>query len=113
MTDVRQLRFSFALQRYLELLNYGSRYFEVLRNVYGTTNPDARLQRPEHIGQIHFPIQIQQVLSTAGATDGVTSKLGQPGANSVTLNKSVLTSKGFTEFGYLLFLILENKLYHV
>lgn len=106
--SVRDLRFAFAMQRYLEALNFGSRYFEILRNIYGTTNPDARLQRPEHIGQIHFPIQIQQVLSTAGAESGTTSKLGQAGANSVTLNRSVLTSKGFTEFGYLC-IMLDTK----
>ena len=108
MTDVRTLRFAFAMQRYLEALNFGSRYFEILQNIYGTTNPDARLQRPEHIGQIHFPIQIQQVLSTAGAESGATSKLGQAGANSVTLNRNVLCSKGFTEFGYLC-IMLDTK----
>ena len=108
MTDVRTLRFAFAMQRYLEALNFGSRYFEILRNIYGTTNPDARLQRPEHIGQIHFPIQVQQVLSTAGAEAGETSKLGQAGANSVTLNRNILCSKGFTEFGYLC-IMLDTK----
>lgn len=108
LTSIRDLRFAFQLQRYYEALSFGSRYFEILRNIYGTTNPDARLQRPEHIGQIHFPIQIQQVLSTAGAESGVTSKLGQAGANSVTLNRSVLTSKGFTEFGYLC-IMLDTK----
>ena len=64
--------------------NFGSRYFEMLQIHYGVTNPDLVLSRPEHIGEKKIYLAMHQVLSTAGAANDNTTKLGQPGANSST-----------------------------
>lgn len=105
--SVNQIRYAFQLQKYLERANFGSRYFEVLASHFGVTSPDARLQRPEYLGGQHFYININQVLSTAGATDpsGATAtetKLGRPGANSTTAHAGSLFSKAFVEHGFVM-----------
>jgi len=110
--SVNQIRYAFQLQKYLERCNFGSRYFEMLANHYGVTSPDARLQRPEYLGGQHFYINVQQVLSTAGATVGSDTKLGQPGANSTTAHSGMLFSKGFVEFGYVLILASTRQASH-
>lgn len=98
---INDIRYAFAVQRYLERANFGSRYFEVLNIHYGISSPDARLQRPEYLGGTRFHINIQQVLSTADYAAGVTNKVGETGAVSITANKSHIFNKGFVEFGYL------------
>lgn len=103
--SIDSLIYAFAVQNYLHRSNYGSRFFEMLQVHYGVTSPDARLQRPEYLGGMNFAINIQQVLSTAGAEDDSSTKLGQPGANSVTAVKKSLFTKGFVEPGYLLILL--------
>lgn len=100
---INSLRYAFAVQKYLERSNYGSRFFEMLKVHYGITSPDARLQRPEYLGGHKFYINIQQVLATADtASGGNTTPLGTVGANSVTGDKCFLFSKGFVEPGYVM-----------
>lgn len=108
-SSVNQIRYAFQLQKYLERANFGSRYFEVLANHFGVTSPDARLQRPEYLGGQHFLINVQQVLSTAGATDDENTKLGQPGANSTTLHKDFLFSKAFVEHGFVMVMLSTRQ----
>lgn len=108
---INSIRYAFAVQKYLERSNFGSRFFEMLNLHYGVTSPDSRLQRPEYLGGTEFLINVTQVLSTAGAETGVSSKLGQPGAVSVTVNKKNLFNKGFVEPGYL-YVLLETKQDH-
>lgn len=109
MVNVNELRYAFALQKWLERSNFTSgRYFELLQAHYGVSSPDARLQRPEHIGSTSFRINISQVLSTAGSSNDSTTKVGEPGANSVTIDVSNLFTKGFVEFGYVV-ILLDTK----
>nr|QJB20044.1 MAG: major capsid protein [Microvirus sp.] len=68
-TTINDLRTANALQRWLEkMARGGSRYFEMIRNIFGTKSPDARLQRPEYITGTKSPVQISEVLNTAGDT---------------------------------------------
>lgn len=107
---INELRYAFAVQKYLERSNYGSRFFEMLKVHYGVTSPDARLQRPEYLGGCHFLVNVQQVLSHAETTtNNETVALGTPGAVSVTGNKSFLFSKGFVEPGYVMVLLATRQ----
>lgn len=99
---INELRYAIQVQKYLERSNYGSRYFEILNAHYGVTSPDGRLQRPDYLGKASFYINVNQVLSTAGAAADASSKLGQPGAVSVTGHSDHLFTAAFTEPGYLL-----------
>ena len=99
---INQLRYAFQLQKLLEKdALYGSRYWEILAAHFGITSPDASLQDPEYLGGKRMPINIDQVLSTAGYDASSSTEVGQPGANSVSGFKGSLFTKSFTEHGYL------------
>lgn len=105
---INTIRYCFQLQKFLERSNYGNLFYQQLNAHYGVTSPDGRLQRPDHLGKAEFYINVNQVLSTAGAADDANTKLGQPGAVSVTGNKSYLFTASFTEPGYVM-ILLETK----
>lgn len=101
-----QLRQAYAIQSFYEALaRGGSRYTEMIRSIYGVTNPDFRMQRAEYLGGFRCPINISQVIqSDAGATDA--TPLGHTGAYSVTAdNRDDLFTHSFTEHGTLMGLI--------
>lgn len=100
---ITQLRQAFAIQRFYEALaRGGSRYIEIIRNVFGTTAPDYRLQRSEYVGGFRIPINVSQVIqSDAGATDA--TPLGHTGAYSLTADrKDDLFTHAFVEHGCLI-----------
>lgn len=103
--SINTLRAAFAAQRFLERSNFGTRYNEYLKAHFGVNPPTGLLQMTELIGEHHFNINIQQVLSTADASDSSTTKLGQPGANSTTGDKCVLFKKGFVEHGFVFIML--------
>lgn len=106
---VNDIRYAFQVQKYLERSNFGSRFFEMLANHYGVTSPDARLQRPEYLGGHKFMINVNQVLSTAGADASSNQKLGQTGAVSVTGDVCNLFTKGFVEPGYVMIMLSTKQ----
>lgn len=64
---VEALREAFAVQEILESLSMrGSRYTEFLKGNFGVTPDDYKLQRPQFLGGIVTPVQVQQVLQNAG-----------------------------------------------
>lgn len=100
---ITQLRQAFAIQRFYEALaRGGSRYIEIIRNVFGTTAPDYRLQRSEYVGGCRIPINVSQVIqSDAGVTDA--TPLGHTGAYSLTADrKDDLFTHAFVEHGCLI-----------
>lgn len=107
--NVRDLYTALAVEKWHYHANYGTRYFERLEVSYGTTNPDLVLQRPEHLGEYHFDINIQTVLSQS---DGTGATLGKPGANSATGFKCNLFNHSFGEHGWL-FILLSTYSDHV
>lgn len=81
MTDLSQavgatvtaLRQAFQLQKFYEKQAlYGSRYIEMVKGHFGVTNPDFRVQRPEYLGGVRTPININQVVQT----DATSQQLG-------------------------------------
>lgn len=98
---INELRQAFAIQRFYEAqARGGSRYIEFLKNIFGVTSPDARLQRSEFLGGKRIPLSIFQTVQTGATTE--TSPLGQTGAFSHTFDKNHYFTKSFTEGGYLL-----------
>lgn len=111
--SVNEVRLAFATQRFLERDLYGTRYPELIKAHFGVTSSLAILERPQLLYKASQYINIQQVLSTAGADTSVTTKLGQPGANSVTAFKAPIIHNAFDEFGILMILCETkfNRLY--
>lgn len=98
---INQLRQAFQIQKLLEKdARGGTRYREVLREHFGVTSPDSRMQIPEYLGGYRLPINVSQVIQTS-ATDS-TSPQGNTAALSVTtMNKGMFT-KSFTEHGFVM-----------
>lgn len=98
---INQLRQAFQIQKLLEKdARGGTRYREVLREHFGVTSPDSRMQIPEYLGGYRLPINVSQVIQTS-ATDS-TSPQGNTAALSVTtMNKGMFT-KSFTEHGFIM-----------
>lgn len=93
---INTVRLAFAYQEMLETLaRGGSRYTELVRSLWGTNSPDARLQRPEYLGGKSVPIHVSTVNQTSESTE--TSALGQPGATSISGNSSHIFIKSMTE----------------
>lgn len=106
--DVDKLRYLFAQYNFLYRDNFGTRYPEIIQTHFNLKPSIAILQRPELLHEGSFPINVSQVLSTAGAADDSSTTLGQPGANSVTANRQLVVNKSIEEWGFI-FVTLETK----
>lgn len=107
--NVNDFRYAFQLQKMLEKdARGGTRYIEFLATHFGVTSPDARMQRPEYLGGNRTPINVSQVVQTSESTD--TSKQGNVSAFSLT-NGSAKWSKGFTEHGIVMCLVVVRQLH--
>ena len=72
---VNQLRQSFAIQKFYErAARGGTRYIETILSHFRVTNPDFRMQRPEYMGGVRIPINMNQVVQTDATGAGVTVK---------------------------------------
>lgn len=82
---INQLRQAFAVQAFYEAqARGGSRYIEFIKNIFGVTSPDGRLQRPEYLGGTRVNINMDQVLQTS-STDAI-SPQGNTAAFSCTVS---------------------------
>lgn len=105
-TTINALRQSFQIQKLLERdARGGTRYTELLRQHFGVTNPDSRLQRSEYLGGGSTPINIAPIPQTAqtGLTGG-TTPLGTLGAHAAVTGRSGFT-QSFTEHGFVIGLV--------
>lgn len=99
--NVNELRQAIAIQHILEAdARGGTRYTELLKNEFGVTSPDSRLQRSEYIGGNRIPINISQVIQQS-ATD-TTSPQGNTAAYSLTTSRNKMMTYSATEHGYIL-----------
>lgn len=101
---INDLRLMFQIQKYEEKdARYGLKDLnDKYLGHFGVRSPDATIQKTQYLGEVNFHINIEQVLSTAGAADDSSSKLGQPGANSVTAGKGDLGVVSICERGYIM-----------
>jgi len=103
--DINSLRLSVQMQRFLEKdARGGTRYTEILRNHFGVTSPDARLQRPEYLGGASVPISISTVPQTSAA-GGQPTPLGNLAAFGLASSSNNSFSKSFTEHGIIIGLV--------
>lgn len=96
---INDLRRAVALQHWFEgLARGGSRYTEIVRSVFGTVSPDARLQRPEYLGGGSFPLDFKTVEQTspAGSGDNSTPQ-GNLAAFGLGADAGIGFTKSFTE----------------
>ena len=101
VVSINQLRLAFQTQKYFEkLARGGSRYIESLKTMFGVTNPDYRLQRPEYLGGNRIPITINQVIQQSQSTES--SPQGATTGQSLTTDIHSDFTKSFTEHGYVI-----------
>ncbi len=101
--SINDLRQAIALQQILEAdARGGTRYTEILKNHFGVTSPDARLQRSEYVGGARTPINVNQVVQTSGSTS--TSPQGNTGAYSMTTFGDKVCTYSATEHGFIMVL---------
>lgn len=99
--SINQLRLAFQTQKYFEkLARGGSRYTEMIKSMFGVTNPDYRMQRPEYLGGNRIPITISQVVQQSQTTES--SPQGTVAAVSLTTDSHSDFTKSFTEHGYII-----------
>ena len=98
---INQLRQAFAVQAFYEAqARGGSRYIEFIKNIFGVTSPDGRMQRAEYLGGTRIQINMDQVLQTSDTSE--TSPQGNTAAFSCTVSADELFTHSFTEHGTLL-----------
>lgn len=99
-SSINDLRIAFQLQKFYEKnARAGTRYREILKEHFGVTSSDARMQIPEYLGGHRFPLSIHQV---ANQSQGATDFLGDLGAMSNTSDIHEDFVKSFEEHGYVL-----------
>ncbi len=99
--SINDLRQAIALQHVLEAdARGGTRYVEILKNEFGVSSPDARLQRSEYIGGERIPINVSQVIQSS-ASD-TTSPQGNAAAYSLTTSANTIRAYSAVEHGYIL-----------
>jgi len=104
-TTVEDQRRANRLQEWMELAQRGgSRINEVIKNFFGVTPDDLRLQRPQYLGGGVQPITMSEVLNTAGSQGGVgdpaLQPLGEYGGHGISVGQSNQFTKRFKEHGY-------------
>lgn len=99
--SVNTLREGFAVQRLLEAFaRGGTRYKEIIDNVYNVDIGDARLQRPEFLGGSTEYITVHQVAQTSATSD--VSPQGNLSAFGYGYSENNGFTKSFVEHGYVI-----------
>lgn len=104
---INAFRNAVAVQALLEKdARGGTRYTEIIRQQFGVTSPDARLQRPEYLGGGSAPININPVAQTSGTSaSGTTTPLGNLAAVGAGLARNHGFTQSFTEHGIVIGLL--------
>ena len=104
-TTVNDLRNAFAIQRILEAdARGGTRYFEIIQNLFGVTSPDSRLQRSEYLGGGKSRLDVFAV-SQNSATDS-TSPQGNLSSFATVEFHNHGFKRSFVEHGHILGVII-------
>lgn len=100
---VEALREAFAVQEILESLSMrGSRFTEFLKGNFGVTPDDYRLQRPQFLGGVVTPVQVQQVLQQAGVDGDAGQLTGYAAGRAFAAAGSRVFRTRFKEHGYII-----------
>lgn len=100
-TTINDLRRALAIQRWLENnARGGGRYIEQIEAHFGSRVPDFRLQRAEYLGGGKQPVQISEVLATAGGESQ--PPIGDMGGHGISVGKSNRFTYRCQEHGYVI-----------
>lgn len=103
LLTVNNYRETIMLQNYYDVLNRaGSRYDEIIYNIFGVRAGNAVIDIPELITHKRFTIYRNQVVATANSSnsDGNVEPIGTQGAYIDTIVKDSFFTRSFTEHGY-------------
>lgn len=96
--SINDLRTAFQVQRLLERdARGGTRYIELILSHFGVRSDDARLQRPEFLGQGTTNINVHPIANTAGGA----APQGNLAAFGTAVGNAGFT-KSFTEHGWII-----------
>lgn len=99
--NVADLRLAFQVQKWMERnARAGARYTESLKAHFGVSNGDERLQRPEYIGGVKFPVIVSEVLQTSETT--ATSPQGNMSGRGLTAGQGNAGKYKATEHGWIM-----------
>jgi len=88
---INTIRNAVTVQQVFELdARGGTRYIELIKQHFGVTSPDARLQRPEYLGGGSTPVNISPIPQT-GSTDATS-----PQGNLAAMGTALASGHGFT-----------------
>ena len=106
---INALRLAFQVQKLQELWARGGvRYFEVLKNEFGTSPNMSVLQYPEYLGGTRDGIQLQEVLQNSNGSTS-TDVLGYTGGMSKTIGQNNDFTKSFQEHCTLIGLLVIRQ----
>lgn len=98
---ISSVRQAFAVQQLYEAFaRGGTRYREIVKNTFGVSSSDARMQIPEYLGGKRVPLNINQVIQTSETTE--TSPQGNVAGYSQTVDSDESFTKSFDEHGYII-----------
>ncbi len=96
-STINELRQSFQIQKMLEKdARGGTRYIEIIKNHFGVTSPDSRMQRSEFLGSFSTRINITPVQQTAPTVDGA-GAAGTPQGNLSGFGVGAKSGRGFVK----------------
>lgn len=99
-TTINDLRRAFRLQEWLERnARAGTRYVEHILAHFGVRSSDKRLQRPEYITGTKAPVQISEVLNTAGSE---TTPQGNMAGHGISVTSGQYGHYRCEEHGYII-----------
>lgn len=111
--NVADLRLAFQIQKWMERnARAGARYTESLKAHFGVSNGDERLQRPEYIGGVKFPVVVSEIAQTSATVAGGTPQ-GKLAGKGLTAGSSSAGRYKATEHGWIigLFSIMPVPMY--
>jgi len=102
---IEMLREAMRLQEFMEqLMRGGSRYSEVVRNMFGQIPDDLRIGRPAYLGGGKQNLVISEVLQTSESVPEQ-SALGDMAGHGISVGSSNMWKALFKEHGYVLSLM--------
>lgn len=103
---INQLRLAFQVQRIYEKdARGGTRYIEILKNHFGVTSPDSRLQRPEYLGGNRMLVNVNQVVQNSESSN---TPQGTTTAYSLTVDTHSDFTQSFVEHGFVMGLMVAR-----
>lgn len=97
---INALRLAARLQEWMEkMARGGARYIEQIKQHFGVTSSDARLQRPEMLGGGKIPVTISEVLQTS---ESGTTPQGEMAGHGIAAGKITGWHTFFEEHAYVI-----------